>query len=194
MNNFNRNGGGSRGGFGDRKPSGGGFGRREGGDRGGFGRRDSGDRSFGRPEMHKAVCAECGNDCEVPFKPSGERPVLCSVCFGSKDAGAPRQSFSRDRDSSRDFPKPSFHAERHPEGRPDHSKEQFEALNAKLDKVINALERLSASKTASVKEVSPIKEITKIEVAKKVEKVEPKKVAEKPAKKAAAPKKKTSKK
>jgi CxxC-x17-CxxC domain-containing protein len=26
-------------------------------------------------EMHKAVCAECGKDCEVPFKPSGDRPV-----------------------------------------------------------------------------------------------------------------------
>jgi CxxC-x17-CxxC domain-containing protein len=195
---FNRNGGGSRGGFGDRKPGGGGFGRREGGDRGGFGgRREGGDRGgFGRPEMHKAVCAECGNDCEVPFKPSGERPVLCSTCFGNKDAGAPRQSFSRDRDASRDFPKPNFNSER-PERseRPDRSKEQFEALNTKLDKVLTALEKFTSMQTVLVKEVKEVKTVAPIkEVAKEIKKVEPKKVVEKAVKKVAAPKKKTSKK
>ena len=49
-------------------------------------------RSFGgnrrfdrRPrEMHKAVCAECGKECEVPFKPNGEKPVLCKECFIKK--------------------------------------------------------------------------------------------------------------
>jgi len=44
--------------------------------RGGF-RGDRGER-----EMHKAVCADCGNDCEVPFKPSGDKPVYCRECFG----------------------------------------------------------------------------------------------------------------
>ncbi len=40
--------------------------------------------SFGsRPprEMHAVVCAECGKDTEVPFKPTGDRPVYCSDCF-----------------------------------------------------------------------------------------------------------------
>ncbi len=32
-------------------------------------------------EMHKATCAECGNECEVPFKPSGDKPVYCKECF-----------------------------------------------------------------------------------------------------------------
>ncbi len=37
---------------------------------------------FGGPkEMHKAVCAGCQKDCEVPFKPSGDRPVYCKDCF-----------------------------------------------------------------------------------------------------------------
>ncbi len=26
-------------------------------------------------------CAECGKEDEVPFKPSGSRPVLCKECF-----------------------------------------------------------------------------------------------------------------
>ena len=36
--------------------------------------------SLGR-EMHKAKCADCGKDCEVPFKPSGDRPVYCRDCY-----------------------------------------------------------------------------------------------------------------
>ncbi|MCZ2809201.1 MAG: DNA-directed RNA polymerase [Candidatus Bathyarchaeota archaeon] len=37
-----------------------------------------------RREMHKAVCAECGKECEVPFKPSGSRPVYCRECFAKR--------------------------------------------------------------------------------------------------------------
>lgn len=41
-----------------------------------------GGHGFGGPrEMHKAVCAECKKECEVPFKPSGDRPVYCKDCF-----------------------------------------------------------------------------------------------------------------
>jgi len=32
-------------------------------------------------EMHKAVCADCGKECEVPFKPTGGRPVYCRDCY-----------------------------------------------------------------------------------------------------------------
>lgn len=38
----------------------------------------------GPPEMHSAVCAECGTACEVPFKPRGDRPVYCSGCFNQQ--------------------------------------------------------------------------------------------------------------
>lgn len=31
--------------------------------------------------LHRAICADCHKDCEVPFKPSGERPVYCKECF-----------------------------------------------------------------------------------------------------------------
>lgn len=34
-------------------------------------------------EMHTAVCAECGNECQVPFEPKGDRPVYCSECFAN---------------------------------------------------------------------------------------------------------------
>lgn len=32
-------------------------------------------------EMHPAVCASCGKECEVPFEPKGDRPVYCNECF-----------------------------------------------------------------------------------------------------------------
>ena len=35
-------------------------------------------------EMFTAVCAECGKECKVPFKPRDDRPVYCSECFAKK--------------------------------------------------------------------------------------------------------------
>jgi len=37
--------------------------------------------SYQRREMHPATCAECGKQTQVPFRPSGDRPVYCSECF-----------------------------------------------------------------------------------------------------------------
>ena len=40
-------------------------------------------------EMHKAVCDDCKKECEVPFKPSGGRPIYCKDCFSKrKDSGS----------------------------------------------------------------------------------------------------------
>ncbi len=68
--------------------------------------RDS-NRSFddGPGKMQfKAVCAECGKACAVPFKPSGGRPVFCSECFSKqqdRDGDEPRSHQRR-----REFQKP----------------------------------------------------------------------------------------
>lgn len=37
--------------------------------------------------LHKAVCADCKKDCEIPFKPTGERPVYCKECFSKRKGG-----------------------------------------------------------------------------------------------------------
>ena len=42
------------------------------------GRRDF-DR--GPREMHKIICADCGKEAEVPFKPTEGRPVYCRECY-----------------------------------------------------------------------------------------------------------------
>lgn len=73
MGNFNRD---------DRRPGGGfnrGGGNRSFGGGRGFDRRDNGPRP-----MYPAVCGECGDNCEVPFRPTGARPVFCSNCFGKQ--------------------------------------------------------------------------------------------------------------
>ncbi len=47
---------------------------------GGGGRRNFGN-NFGPREMHKATCADCGQECEVPFKPREDKPVYCRDCY-----------------------------------------------------------------------------------------------------------------
>jgi len=38
-------------------------------------------RDRGPREMHKVTCADCGNECEVPFKPTEGKPVYCRDCY-----------------------------------------------------------------------------------------------------------------
>ena len=51
-------------------------------ERGGFRREQSFDR--GPRKMFKAVCTECGKECEIPFKPTEGRPIFCKDCFMKK--------------------------------------------------------------------------------------------------------------
>ena len=47
----------------------------------GFGSFDRGRFHSSPRDMHKATCADCGNECEVPFKPKEGRPVYCKECY-----------------------------------------------------------------------------------------------------------------
>ena len=51
---------------------------------------------FRERTLHKAVCAECNKECEVPFKPTGERPVYCRECFSKRKVST---SFSENTDT-----------------------------------------------------------------------------------------------
>ena len=44
----------------------------------------------GEREMHPAVCAQCGKDTMVPFRPRGDKPVYCSDCFSQQSTGTGR--------------------------------------------------------------------------------------------------------
>ncbi len=116
-------------------------------DRGGF-------RDREEKQMFSAVCDECGQDCEVPFKPSSNKPIFCSKCFESKE-GNKSNGGSKGCDCG-------------------NLKADIEALNKKLDKIISILE--------PIKEVKAAKKAIKKEVAEVVKEV--KKTAKKVVKKA----------
>ncbi|MFH1947531.1 MAG: CxxC-x17-CxxC domain-containing protein [Candidatus Magasanikbacteria bacterium] len=107
MGNFRRDDSRSSGGFSRGNKSFGGGSR--------FGGRD-GDRDGGRPAMHRATCSECGDNCEVPFKLTGDKPIFCSDCFGrqksrdgGRDSGSSRPSYGGDRHERRERrERPSF--------------------------------------------------------------------------------------
>jgi CxxC-x17-CxxC domain-containing protein len=40
--------------------------------------------SSGPRTMHAATCSACGKQTEVPFAPSGDKPVYCRECFQSR--------------------------------------------------------------------------------------------------------------
>ena len=72
-----------------------------------FKRRDPEKRQFGnrdreRPQMYEAICSDCGKKCEVPFKPTGDKPVYCSQCFTKHGGGQKSNRFERgDRERPR---------------------------------------------------------------------------------------------
>jgi len=117
---------------------------------GGFRGRDSKPR-----EMHQAVCDECGKDCEVPFRPSGDKPIFCNDCFDRREGGSPRRS------GRKSFGGSGF-------GKRDNTNkqllEQVSSLNAKLDRILKVLESSVEKKPVS----------KKTEVRKVVEKIAPK--------------------
>ncbi|MBU1205215.1 MAG: hypothetical protein KKE93_04885 [Nanoarchaeota archaeon] len=62
--------------------------------------------------MTKVICSSCGAECEVPFKPTSNKPVYCNDCFAKKG------KVSSDRVPNRDL----------------------EIINEKLDKIMKALD------------------------------------------------------
>lgn len=36
-------------------------------------------------QMYPAICASCGKETMVPFKPSGDRPVYCRECYSQQN-------------------------------------------------------------------------------------------------------------
>lgn len=146
----------------------------------GGGGRNFGSRNFSRDggrgrgggdrTMFNTVCSKCGNDCEVPFRPTGGKPVYCSSCFekmGNQrtDSDRPSRFFDRSNERPQSF---------------DSNKGQFDAINQKLDRIIKLLE------PKVIEEVEEVKQsIEKVkEEPKKAKKAAPK------TKKAASSKKK----
>lgn len=96
----------------------------------GFGGRDS-----GRMQMHKAVCSECKKDCEVPFKPTGSKPVFCRDCFQNNKGFDSSRSGNRNDRSNFD----NRNDDRNKTTEQPLYKEQLVSIHAKLDKILKIL-------------------------------------------------------
>lgn len=86
-----------------------------------------------RPELFSATCNECGQECEVPFRPNGSKPVYCRNCFRKDEGGDRKPSFE----------KPAYRSTpRVPSN--DEVVRELRALNAKMNEVLQALMDLAA--------------------------------------------------
>ena len=99
-----------------------------------FDRGDSG-RSGGRSDFQltSVVCAKCGKDCEIPFKPTSNRPVYCRSCFKQTGPSESRNDSGNSRPRYDERPAPQNNG-------PGPSSKQLEEINRKLDKIIEVLE------------------------------------------------------
>lgn len=103
-----------------------------------FGNNNRRGGGFGRDndrQMHDATCAECGTACQVPFFPTGSKPVFCSDCFEHQSVGGSDRS-DRDRSS---FSRPSYAEKRSftTSRAPQHNGD-----SKKLDMIIEKLDQL----------------------------------------------------
>jgi CxxC-x17-CxxC domain-containing protein len=46
-------------------------------------------------EMFSVTCSSCGQEAQVPFQPSGDKPVYCSTCFEQRRGNADRPGGGR---------------------------------------------------------------------------------------------------
>ena len=51
----------------------------------------------GAREMFSATCSSCGQEAQVPFQPSPEKPVYCSSCFQQRGGAARSGGYGRSR-------------------------------------------------------------------------------------------------
>jgi CxxC-x17-CxxC domain-containing protein len=131
MKDFKREGKFGKGGF--RKPGGSGF--------GGMKRKSFGSGGFEK-KLYQATCDNCGNECQVPFRPSGEKPVYCRDCYRTMEGGEGQDSRRPDRRkfggarTEVNFDQ-AGHAGR---GGNEPLKKELEQISSKLDRILQILE------------------------------------------------------
>ena len=76
----------------------------------------------------------------MPFKPSGDKSVFCSNCFEKNRGGSDTRRFE-----DRNFKRPHFEDRNN---RSSQNNEQYNTLNAKLDKILAMLASYPLAKVA----------------------------------------------
>lgn len=123
-----------------------------------FSNRDGGDYERGERRMFRATCAQCGRDCEVPFKPTGERPIYCSNCYEGQQGGRIERSFN-DRPRWNTGTRENFGNR---QNRESGNWQQLAAIESKLDKILKILAPQSTTQSPDETPAKPIKKTKKI--------------------------------
>jgi CxxC-x17-CxxC domain-containing protein len=104
--------------------------------------------------MHKAICSTCGKDCEVPFRPTGDKPIYCNDCFSANRGG----DRGGDRFLRKDFgaraPMRSNFGSTGSSQVDSEIKKQLEFLGMKIDRLTKTIENMASTKTVVSKEKS----------------------------------------
>lgn len=158
-NNFRKSGGRD-----NRERDGGRGGRFGGKDRGSFRGREGGrgGRDDRPTTMYPAVCANCKINTEVPFRPTGDKPVYCRDCFNLQnyrgDSRGDRDNRSDSRGKSRESrgdSRDNIGSSRNEDSQK--LQKQIDEINVKLDKILDVL----TNKQSPIKNIEEKKVITK---------------------------------
>lgn len=87
--------------------------------------------------MFDATCSECGDSCQVPFKPNGRKPVKCTNCFKRDDGFGSKSYEPRDFGRGRSFKSDRRSAA--PGMDTQKIEARLDAIEDKLDALIDAL-------------------------------------------------------
>jgi|GEM_PF-802174 len=98
-------------------------------------------------ELHEVTCDKCGVKCDIPFKPTTDKPVYCRSCFRKNEGLEPKGNFDRfesrgkDRFESKSRFQEEFQSDRNVQSpKPSSlSSEDLDKINRKLDKIMKAL-------------------------------------------------------
>ena len=143
--------------------------------RGGSGEFRGGNRDR---QMFQATCSQCGKACEVPFKPTGDKPVFCNDCFNKRrdpsDTRVSRPEFGGNT-PKRDFSRPDPRAPYKPLPDNNNISKQLSDINSKLDRLISAIEKnlpidKPKAKTETLKQVLDKAVAKKVPTKKKIDK------------------------
>lgn len=120
-----------------------------GGSSGKFGKKSDRPKTFGTKEsrsgngfkLHEAICDKCGQKCDLPFEPTGNKPIYCRSCFRENQNSGERfeqRNKPHDRFEKRES-RSSNRFEEDDQSGQDPSKDSLDRINRKLDKIMKAL-------------------------------------------------------
>lgn len=154
--------------MGNFKQGGGGFNKRSGGKSGFFKKGGRGGSSGGRDRkpitLHEAICDQCGNSCEIPFRPTPGKPVYCNECF--KDKREDGSHAGDVRFTPRSAPRFDAPVRVAPENN-DAVKKQLELLNTKMDQLIQVVKSMTTLTSTKEEKTETTKKTNSSTTAKK---------------------------